>query len=811
MAIDKETNKSVGGGGGIDIESTDQSITITETEPGKKDLSVNWGDMPGTVITSPDSSVNVTETDKNTFELSVPLATEERNGLLSAVGKYQNDHSQLIETTEQAETANIAAGLLMNKDLEFYPEEGQMMTWKDTNGKLHLSRYEPNTAKNNGFIPSNWRTAVYDAVAESIIVESKSGDTVEPAAGQFRVAQSFNGGWTWTNYLDTTSPNENWGIGTAYKGTAVFISRNSSQEIEYSTDGGVTWTRANLPSKKRWNSVWVDENERFCFHSESNEVVATADFSIFTDVSADYPAGCRCYFLPEDPTRYPYANKTSNWVCIVRESVFGMQQNVIYQKGPNGWFKWYTMGTGQEITRHFPIKIQYEAADGTITMEPADLFVNDEMRAYAPILYINSNDRYYLWSDQTDWWVFPILYSKKENKVFAIVSNDDKIYQAVGPIPQSGTGLQLSKTETIINGTQAVNFIPYGEDSIFTFGGVKHDDSGFRQSDFNLFLTISGKTVISTPPDFWREIPLIDENKNGLLLQEGNTVNTAELGDFLEKRTVGANTEIGTVHSDRITEYANYMLQNSNGVCWCMVDVADMVDNTTKVYSDEECTTEIGVVTNHSYNPHNPLDVEVNIGGTTEVYVIDPTKIPQSLATTAALIAARVEINNLLAELNYLRAEIGHEKITEEYTPDDFDVENTVIRASDGEGFQFTGWNSTSWVFIEGVSHLIVKMGPGATGGIAFYNAQKQYISGTQSYNENTETEITIPSNAFYMRTCIKMSNPNQYFKLIYDSEGLYKKNDDLDAAKLGYWTGTTANLPPTGSREANKLYITTD
>ena len=122
------------------------------------------------------------------------------------------------------------------------------------------------------------------------------------------------------------------------------------------------------------------------------------------------------------------------------------------------------------------------------------------------------------------------------------------------------------------------------------------------------------------------------------MLQEGNAVKTAEFGKFLEKRTVGANPEIGTVHSDRITEYANYMLQNSNGVCWCMVDVADMVNNTTKVYSDEECTTEIGVVTNHSYNPNNPLDVEVNIGGTTEVYVIDQTKIPQSLSTTAAVI-----------------------------------------------------------------------------------------------------------------------------------------------------------------------------
>lgn len=637
MAIDKENNKSVGGGGGIDIESTDQSITITETEPGKKDLSVNWGDMPDTSITSPDSSVDVTETDKNTFELSVSLATEERNGLLSAVGKYQNDHSQLIETTEQAETANIAAGLLMNKDLEFYPEEGQMMTWKDTDGKLHLSRYEPNTAKNNGFIPANWRTAVYDAVVGSIIVESKSGDNENPSSGKFRAAQSFNGGWTWTNYFDTMSPTENWGIGTAYNGTAVFISRNNSREIEISTNGGTSWTRKNLPSKQRWNSVWVDENGRFCFHNEANGVFATADFENYTDVSADYPAGCRCYFLPETPSRYDSAQKISNWVCLVRETIWGMAQNVIYLKGTNGWFRHFTMGTGPAVSRHFPIKIQ-KSTGGVTTTVDADLFVDDEYKAYAPILWVDSNTKYYINGDSSDWWVYPVMFD--ESKIYAIVSNGNSIYKAEGERPLSGTGIQLTRGEEIIKGVQAVNFIPYGDDCIFTFGGVKHDNAGFTMSNFNLFLTISGKTAIATPPDFWREIPLIDDNKNGLLLQEGTTVKTAELGKFLEKKTVGANTEIGTVHSDRITEYANYMLQNSNGVCWCMVDVADMVDNTTKVYSDEECTTEIGVVTNHSYNPHNPLDVEVNIGGTTEVYVIDPTKIPQSLATTAAIIAA---------------------------------------------------------------------------------------------------------------------------------------------------------------------------
>lgn len=638
MAIDKETNKSVAED--VEFISSDNSITIEDTPDGEKDFKVNWEEMPpGKTITSVDNSVQITE-DETTIDLSVKLATEQNKGLLSEVGKYQIDHSQLIETEEQVNSANMAAGLLMNKDLEFYPEEGQMMTWKDTNGDLHLSRYEPNTARNNGFGKYNWRTAVYDSPLNSIIVESKSGNEVDPAAGKFRTARSIDGGWTWQEYYDQSSPNENWGIGAAHNGTAVFISRNNSQEIEYSTDGGETWTRTNLPSKKRWNSVWWDENGNWCFHNESNEVVATADFSTFTDVSANYPAGCRCYFLPEDPTRYPYVNKISNWVCIVRESVFGMQQNVIYLKGPNGWFKWYTMGTGQEITRHFPIKIQYEALDGTITMEYADLFVNDEMRSYAPILYINSNDRYYLWSDQADWWVFPIFYSKKESKVFAIVSNDDKIYQAVGTIPQSGTGLQLAKTGTIINGTQAVNFIPYGENTIFTFGGVRHDDSGFAMSDFNTFLTVMGKTVVATPPDFWREIPLLDENQNGLLRQSGNTVETVGLGEFLKEDNTGDTPQIKTVHSDRITEYANYMLQNSNGVCWCMVDVADMVDGTTKIYSDEDCTVEIGVVTNHSYNPHNPLDVEVSIGGVTAVYVIDPSKTPQSLATTAAVIAA---------------------------------------------------------------------------------------------------------------------------------------------------------------------------
>lgn len=638
----KGTGSAVGGV--KKIESPDGSLNVTENGD-VTEVTVNWGEMPETEVTSEDGSVLVNKTG-STFDLSVPLATEEQDGRLSKSGKYQIDHSQLIETDEMVDKANTAASILMTHDLEYYPTEGQMMTWRDLDGKLHLSRYEPNTAKNNGFLPSNWRTAVWDDIAESIIVESKSGDNTNPASGQFRVSQSFNGGWTWTPYLDADSPNENWGVGCAYNGTAVFISRNTSREVEYTTDGGVSWTRTNLPDRERWNSVWIDEQGRFVFHCEANKVYATSDFNSYTNVTSDYPTGVRCYFLPNDPTRYPYQGKTSDWMCMVRKSFFGLESNVLMVKTSSGWQDFRTFGSGKAVTRHFPIKIQVEALDGTITKEYADLFVNDETMGNSPILYINGNWEYQLIGDDEDWWVFPVMVSNKESKVYCVASMGKSIYEVEGNKPMSGSGLSLNKTKEIIRGTEAVNFIPYGHDteSIFTFGGVKHSDAGYRMSSFNLFLTIEGKSVLATPPDFWREIPLLDENVNGLLRQNGNTVETVGLGEFLKEDNTGDTPLLKTVHSDRITMYANYMLQNSNGVCWCPVDVSDMVDGTTKIYSDEDCTVEIGVVTNHSYNPNNPLDVEVSIGGVTGVYVIDPTKIPKSLATTYAIIQAIEEL-----------------------------------------------------------------------------------------------------------------------------------------------------------------------
>lgn len=651
--LDNPSSTNGGGGGATpgvsEISSDTLMVEETELPDGSKSVQINAN------ITSDDGSVDIDfEENENgrRYDLSVKNATEERKGLLTKSGKYQIDHSLLIETEEQVEKANIAAGLLMNNDMEYYPTEGQMMTWRDTNGKLHLSRFEPNIAKNNGFGSFNWRTAVYDSVNDSIIVESKSGENTSPLAGQFVVTRTVNGGWTWTPYKDLTSPYENWGTGAYHNGTAVFISRNVSQEIEYTTDGGLTWTRTNLPIDSKWDSVWWDENGRWVFRVSEmpfNYTYATSDFNTWEDVKSDYPAGCRCCFLPETPSRYASPTKVSDWVCMCRESMFGLEQNVIYLKTANGWERFSSMGSDQVVTRHFPIKIQYEDANGVINKVDADLFVNDDNRAWNPILFINNSKAFSISCESSDWWVFPIRYSERENKIYAIVSNDKTIYKAEGNVPISGTGVALSKTESVIENTEAVNFIPYGAEteSIFTFGGVKHNHDGFSMSNFNLFLTIRGTTVIATPPDFWREIPILDESASGIVYQDGNEVKTLGLGEFLEKDESGNNPVVKTIHSDRITEYSNYQMKNSSGIVWCPLNIPNMVDGSTKIYSDEQCTTEIGIVTNHSYNPHNPLDVEVSIGGVTAVYVFEESKMPKSLATTKAVIdATRNKMNN---------------------------------------------------------------------------------------------------------------------------------------------------------------------
>ena len=645
MAIDKETNKTVGGGGGIDIESTNQSIIITEPEPGKKDLSVNWGDMPATGITSPDSSVDVTETAKNTFELSVPLATEKRKGLLSPVGKYQLDHSQLIQTETATDTANDSAVALILQDEEYTPVDGQMMTWTGTDGKLHLSRYE--ITGDTQPLPSRWwRFAVTDKHGTTFVL-SKAGIADQSIAGKFLIARTKDNGKYWDVFYDANSPTENWGdlFYFADDDILIALARNSASQFFISYDGGDTWASKSMSSGAQYYfNIWRDWANRYVFayrHDLSDaeiKLVATTDFSTFTDVSSDYPAKTKyCFQMSNDD--WETSNRDNNWFCLCNITGFIGEQSGLFVKRSGNWVQY------EQIP--YPSK-SYDTATLYLIYNPSNqsyrrgwMYYEKDMRNPSGY-YLHTRNIYGTLVFPTDINFFiPISLDNSKNLV-GVVGLNDGLYKAVGTFPISGGPVMETAGDPMWDG-EFVNQCQTAA-GFFAVGGTKHDGLG-RKSDFNMFFAVSAGKIVNVPIDYWREIPLLPEHKTGVAVQTDNTAEIAQLGDFLKLTETAEGKELGTIHSDRITPFANYKLESTSGnICWCPVAPADIVDNTTKIYSDEDCTDEIGVVIQHSFNPSNPNDVEVSIGGETEVYVIDPTKIPQSLATTAALLAAIDEV-----------------------------------------------------------------------------------------------------------------------------------------------------------------------
>lgn len=148
------------------------------------------------------------------------------------------------------------------------------------------------------------------------------------------------------------------------------------------------------------------------------------------------------------------------------------------------------------------------------------------------------------------------------------------------------------------------------------------------------------------PPQAWEEIPVLDDKADGLLCAINGEFNECEVENPYLKY---ANGNLSVNHSDRFTEYANYRLIEATtaddaNVLWCVPDLSAIVDNSTYVYDDEECTHTVGIITNHSYNPNNPNDVEVQIDGALYTYVFQTSKMPVSLATTKALIDAMAGI-----------------------------------------------------------------------------------------------------------------------------------------------------------------------
>ncbi len=629
----------------INVESPDNTVNISQSRSSEEEKIFDLSIKDKIEVQGVDGgAVNVEKsfngsTGVTTFEVSANNATEQNDGFLRAVGKYQIDHAQLIETEEQSESANDAAISLISKDSEYFPVDGQMMTWKDSEGKLHLSRYEgqPNLYD---FPKKNWIQAVYTNDGY-IVVLSKSGNEQNPSAGDFLIARS-NGNGKWETFY--SSGYENWADLFYFSNDNLIIalSRNSSQEIMLSYDSGLTWTKKTLPSISYWENIWIDWDGNYVFlnrNSGDSICVKTSDFNTYIDCTNDYPAKVNmCSYVGTNKF-----GSSTGWICFAREDNYGVN----YTRKSNGEWQKLFKGTSYYDYDKLIIYKVFCINDNTYT----DIYTLIDKDYPTKGCFIHINRELYdvqsvLIAEPSNF-IIPISYEKIDYYYYRftfITGKNDGLYKEIyyGRIDNF---FNKEFSEKIFDGNYC-HFTKLGEDqqiiNVFSFGGVFYDNSG-NQSNFNARISADRTTqkINIIPPDNWREIPLIDDQEEGFLFAQDGQAKTANLGDFLSKEVIDGGTVLKTVHSDRTTEYSNYRMLSAQGnVIWVQVAPASMVDNTTKVYSDEACTIEIGIVTAHSYNPNNPNDVTVMIDGESFVYVFQESKTPQSLATTAALISA---------------------------------------------------------------------------------------------------------------------------------------------------------------------------
>lgn len=621
MAIDKETNKAVGGGGGTYIESTDQSISITETEPGEKDLSVNWDKMP--------------------------LVTEDENGKARAFDKVILDHS-LQNSAQFGMRADEDAAMdhIVSEDPQYAPRLGQMLTWQDDGGEYKLSRYSYDT-KFKLPIKTQWAYSVYDDVHDTICCLS-FGEPTGALQGNFTAAtRRVRGTWQVVEY-----PNfERWFQLCYGNGTIVALSGNRSKEIMVSVDGGFNWELYTLPGETYWKRVRY-HGGRFYFIND-NAYYETEDFQNYTNQSV---YGARILDLTW---------KNDNIILLYKKATGADGANEIYiddtaDGGNEKKIPQIFAGYWADLINSFVYVCNniytFFSAFGYSATDP-----DDGLKKYSQVSVNittgqcrveNGGQGINSYKGVQD---IVAVQDKNNPDNGTIYVFGEKIGNLDQPIYKETFDVNTFPGATNVEATIRSDVSTHGcivrGDYVFLMKGASQN-GGWADSDYNADETwiLDADTLEETTINFspWEQIPLIKEEAEGIVgVENKKTYNVSVEKPFLQfkNKTLSANA------SDRTTEYSNYRLTRGDLEIWCIAERNDIVDNTTKVYADEECTDEIGVITNHNYNINNPNDTEVLIDGETLVFTFIDSKIPVFLATTAAIIEAlkkKVDVGNAI-------------------------------------------------------------------------------------------------------------------------------------------------------------------
>ncbi len=530
-------------------------------------------------ITSQDGSIIVTETD-NGVDLSVasvdiPIVTEEVDGLESHTDKELRDHSYTNIAMRGAFTdADAAVKALQSIDSQYKPQQGQAIQFTDTDGNVRLFRYFGyyNIERNGS--GREWVDCAYDEKNGKwcILKYTKVGDLT--------VATAKADASLWTVKENILGSQERWFKLASGDGKLIALSGNISQEYAVSEDGGESWKLySNIPS-----TYWVSIKfgmDKWWFCGES-KLYTTTDFKTFENLSSgissigtcsDIAVGkSRSYILSSTKTLYSYDADTKKTTAE------------------------YVLSTENRINQ-------------VITTDDADILALGSNAGYASKVYTSRILRC------TDKGCTTLYQNSALTLCGMMISQDLSHVVEIHHTKLVLVDLSTKKSTDIDLPESVTNFSNYsvnGNQLLVVNGQHKEGDSGSGNFAF-LIDMLTGKILNSE----WSEIPILSSNKNTLLASNDGEFANVNLNGHLTYSE--KSKTLSTENSDRYEEYENYRLSDGEASLFVTTELSAIAIGDA-VYSDEQCTTQIGTVENVHHNPNNPNDVVVKTNEDSEVY-----------------------------------------------------------------------------------------------------------------------------------------------------------------------------------------------
>ena len=564
---------SVAGETAIDkdsITSQDGSVIVTETDNGV-DLSVVQK-----TITSEDGSIIVTETADNVdLSVDIPIVTEEVDGLENHTDKELRDHSYTNIAMRGAFTdVDAAIKSLQSIDSQYKPQHGQAIQFTDTDGKVHLFRYFGyyNIERNGS--GREWVASAYDEKNDKwcILKYTKVGDLT--------VATSKTDASLWTVKENILGSRERWFSLTSGDGKLVALSGNASQEYAVSEDGGESWRLYSNIESGYWRRIVFGMGKWWFAHEKG--LYTTTDFSTFEDLTSrvssfkttDMIVGRNCtYFLDSDKKVYVYDEDEKTLSAPT------------------------TLSTENQINQ-------------VVSLEDGDVVAFGSNSGIKTGVAYSS--RVMKW-DGSGW---TTLYQNSATTLCGMMISQDlshvvEIHHTklvlVDLSTKKSTDIDLPESVTNFS-----NFSVNGNEILVVNGQHTEGDSGSGNFAF-LIDMLTGKILNSE----WSEIPILSSNKNTLLASNDGEFANVNLNGHLTYSE--KSKTLSTENSDRYEEYENYRLSDGEASLFVTTELSAIAIGDA-VYSDEQCTTQIGTVENVHHNPNNPNDVVVKTNEDSEVY-----------------------------------------------------------------------------------------------------------------------------------------------------------------------------------------------